>query len=212
MNYFQSAKFYITVNDLFSLPEDTQFEVAFVGRSNAGKSSAINVLAQQNRLAFVSKQPGRTQHINFFQIKENRFFVDLPGYGFARVEEKMKQHWNELISGYLTYRQSLKGLVLMMDVRHPNTPLDLQLLEWFRPQNKPVHILLTKADKLSRGQALQTLAKVQKELNAQFLNCTVQLFSSLKRQGLEQAGERIADWLGLMPNLSHEEDGQCVDE
>ncbi len=199
MNFFQKAKFYITVNDLFSLPEDNQFEVAFVGRSNAGKSSAINVLAQQNRLAFVSKQPGRTQHINFFQINENRFFVDLPGYGFARVEGKMKQHWNELISGYLTYRQSLKGLVLMMDVRHPNTALDLQLLRWFQPQNKPVHVLLTKADKLSRGQALQTLATVQKELNAQFHNCTVQLFSSLKRQGIEQAGERIATWLELFP-------------
>ena len=132
-----------------------QVEIAFAGRSNAGKSSAINSLTNRSRLAFVSKTPGRTQNLNFFQL-DTGFLVDLPGYGYAKVPPEVRQHWEGLLSTYLQTRESLHGMVLIMDVRHPLTPLDRQMLDWFSPTGKPVHILLTKSDKLSRQQAQKT--------------------------------------------------------
>lgn len=188
-NPFQQAAFFVTVNHLHDLPATAGPEVAFVGRSNAGKSSALNTLATRNRLAFVSKTPGRTQHINYFRVDEDqdRFLVDLPGYGFASAPGPIKQRWQELISAYLNTREQLRGLVLIMDARHPLKDLDRQLIDWFVPANKPVHVLLTKSDKLSRQERLETLRYVQAELGKLPLQSSAQLFSSLSREGLEEA-------------------------
>jgi GTP-binding protein len=159
MPLFQNAAFHISAHHLRDLPPASGIEVAFAGRSNAGKSSALNTLANHNRLAFVSKQPGRTQLINFFTLGNDRHLVDLPGYGYAKVPESMRAHWQSVLSRYLSERTSLAGLVLVMDSRHPLQPLDRQMLDWFCPSGKPVHVLLTKSDKLSRGEASLTLAK-----------------------------------------------------
>jgi GTP-binding protein len=189
---FERAQFVISVNDIAALPPDDAIEVAFVGRSNSGKSSALNTLARRDRLAFVSKTPGRTQLINYFSLGENRFLVDLPGYGFAGVPHAVKAHWEELLSDYVGQRKSLSGLVLIMDARHPLKPLDLQMLEWFAPTGKSVHALLTKSDKLSRSTAMTTLRKVKHELDTLGFKATAQLFSSLNKQGVEEAEERIS--------------------
>jgi GTP-binding protein len=199
MSIFQHATFFTTVNHLRDLPAESSLEIAFAGRSNAGKSSALNRLARQNRLAFVSKMPGRTQHINYFSLGGSRFLVDLPGYGYAKVPEEIRAHWGNLLSIYLATRQPLYGLVLIMDVRHPLTPLDVQMLGWFWPTGKPVHILLTKADKLSKNEAAKTLHKVKAELEKIYPGATVQLFSSLKLQGIEEAENILATWLGEPP-------------
>lgn len=195
MPLFQNASFYISAHKLRDLPPPAGIEVAFAGRSNAGKSSALNTLANHNRLAYVSKQPGRTQLINFFALGDERFLVDLPGYGYAKVPQAMREHWQLTLSSYLSYRSSLHGLVLVMDCRHPLTPLDRKMLDWFCPSGKPVHVLLTKSDKLSRNAANQTLQTVKKELVETWGNCTVQLFSSLKKQGVEEAEKIIGQWL-----------------
>jgi GTP-binding protein len=195
MPLFQNAAFYLSAHHLQDLPPATGVEVAFAGRSNAGKSSALNTLANHNRLAFVSKQPGRTQLINFFSLGGDRYLVDLPGYGYAKVPEAMRQHWQLTLSNYLAHRSSLNGLVLVMDSRHPLTPLDRQMLDWFSPTGRPIHVLLTKSDKLSRNEANKTLLAVRKELNENWGNCTVQLFSSLKKQGVEEAESIIGKWL-----------------
>jgi len=195
MPLFQNASFYISAHNLRDLPPPAGIEVAFAGRSNAGKSSALNTLANHNRLAYVSKQPGRTQLINFFALGDERFLVDLPGYGYAKVPQSMREHWQMVLADYLSYRTSLHGLVLVMDSRHPLTPLDRQMLDWFCPSGKPVHVLLTKSDKLSRSTANQTLQAVKKELIETWGNCTVQLFSSLKKQGVEEAEKVIGAWL-----------------
>lgn len=187
MGLFDKIQYTMSVHDLDKLPPDNFCEVAFVGRSNAGKSSAINTLSRRNRLAFVSKTPGRTQLINFFDLGGQQYLVDLPGYGFAGVPLAVKAHWEELLSTYVGQRKSLAGLVLIMDSRHPLKPLDLQMLEWFAPTGKPVHALLTKSDKLSRNEAIQTLARVKRELQAKGLNATAQLFSSLNKTGVEEA-------------------------
>lgn len=192
MGLFDRIQYSMSVHDLDKLPPEGAIEVAFVGRSNAGKSSAINTLAHRNRLAFVSKTPGRTQLINFFSLDPGRFLVDLPGYGFAGVPLAVKRHWEQLLSSYVGQRQSLAGLVLIMDARHPLKPLDRQMLGWFAPTGKPVHALLTKADKLSRNDALQTLAKVKRELVTMGSNATAQLFSSLSKQGVDEAEASIA--------------------
>lgn len=191
MGLFDRIQYTLSVHDLDKLPPEGAIEVAFVGRSNAGKSSAINTLSNRNRLAFVSKTPGRTQLINFFSLGENRYLVDLPGYGFAGVPLAVKRHWEELLSTYVGKRQSLAGLVLIMDARHPLKPLDQQMLGWFGPTGKPVHVLLTKADKLSRNDALQTLAKVRRELDKLGSKASVQLFSSLNKQGVPEAEASI---------------------
>ena len=196
-NPLANAAYVASAHELAQLPPPQGPEVAFAGRSNAGKSSAINTLVGHNRLAFVSKTPGRTQMINFFALPGQRFLVDLPGYGFAKVPEAERQRWGHLISVYLTSRPTLTGLIAIMDVRHPLTVLDRQLLEWFLPTSRPVHILLTKADKLSRQRAGSMLAGVRREL-AGFKQVGSQLFSSLDGQGVEQARTVIADWLQAM--------------
>jgi GTP-binding protein len=190
-----NASFHITVARVAELPMDSLAEVAFAGRSNAGKSSAINTIAHHKRLAFVSKMPGRTQHLNFFRVADQRFLVDLPGYGFARAPLEQKRSWQTLIGGYLEFRPQLSGLILIMDSRHPFTDLDLHLLEWFRATGKPLHILLSKADKLTRSEGLETLRKAQVQLNELKMQGSIQLFSSLKRTGVDEAEAVIRGWL-----------------
>lgn len=192
-----NAVFHISVAHARDLPRESLAEVAFAGRSNAGKSSAINTLCNHKRLAFVSKLPGRTQLLNFFRIADGRFLVDLPGYGFAKAPKEQQMQWQGLIGGYLAGSAHLKGLVLIMDIRHPLTELDWSLLEWFRPSGKPVHVLLSKSDKLSRGPAGQVLHKVRGVLQEAGLPATVQLFSSLKREGVDEAENLVRQWLGV---------------
>ncbi len=199
MGLFSKATFFTTVNHLRDLPLHGGREVAFAGRSNAGKSSAINTLANHNRLAFTSKTPGRTQHLNYFDLGENRFLVDLPGYGYAKVPPDVQAHWEGLLSQYLQTREALCGLVVIMDARHPLTELDEQMLGWFAPTGKPVHVLLTKSDKLSRQQATMTLNRVKLRLAERFPYCSVQLFSSLKKIGIEEAEAVIAGWFAAEP-------------
>lgn len=195
MPLFQNATFHLSAHKLSDLPPPAGIEVVFAGRSNAGKSSALNTLANHNRLAFVSKQPGRTQLINLFSLGNDRFLVDLPGYGYAKVPEAMRKHWQLTLASYLSQRSCIGGLVLVMDCRHPLTPLDRQMLDWYSPSGKPIHALLTKSDKISRQAANQTLQQVRKELEANWGNCSVQLFSSLKKQGVEEAEKVIGSWL-----------------
>jgi GTP-binding protein len=197
MGLFSQATFFTTVNHMKDLPLHGGKEVAFVGRSNAGKSSAINTLANHTRLAFTSKTPGRTQHLNYFSLGDSKFLVDLPGYGYAKVPPDVQQHWEALLSQYLQTREALCGLVVIMDSRHPLTPLDEQMLDWFSETGKPVHVLLTKSDKLSRQQATQTLREVKAYLTEHFPFCTAQLFSSLKKQGIEEAEAVIAGWFAV---------------
>ena len=195
MNLFQNAKFFTTVNHLKDLP-DTPAELAFVGRSNAGKSSAINTLCNHVRLAYVSKTPGRTQHINFFELANGGFMVDLPGYGYAQVPEAIRAHWVKLLGDYLQQRQALIGLVLIMDARHPLKPLDVQMLDFFHITGRPVHILLSQEDKLSKNDQIKTLSAVKKALKpfAERQQISVQLFSSLKKQGIEEVNNVVAAW------------------
>lgn len=194
MGLFSKAAFYTTVNHLRDLPLHGGREVAFAGRSNAGKSSAINTLANHTRLAFTSKTPGRTQHINYFSLGEERYLVDLPGYGYAQVPPAVRAHWEGLLSRYLQTREPLCGLVVIMDARHPLTELDERMLDWFAPTGKPVHVLLTKSDKLSRQQATQTLKRVRLHLTEHYPHCSVQLFSSLKKIGMDEAEAVIGGW------------------
>ncbi|NNM82965.1 MAG: YihA family ribosome biogenesis GTP-binding protein [Burkholderiales bacterium] len=194
MTLFSQAAFFTTVNHYRDLPREVAAEVAFAGRSNAGKSSAINTLAGRTRLAFVSKTPGRTQHINYFSLGNDNFLVDLPGYGYAKVPDEIRMHWENLLSRYLREREQLKGLILIMDSRHSFTPLDIRMLDWFCPTGKPVHILLTKSDKLSRQQALKTLHDAEHLLKKSYPNYTVQLFSSLKKIGIGEVEQAVAGW------------------
>ena len=197
MPIFRNAQFEISIAKPSGLPTPNGPEIAFAGRSNAGKSSAINTLAGHVRLAYVSKTPGRTQLINFFRLNCGAVLVDLPGYGYAAVPEKVRRDWGALIEVYLKERESLIGLVLMMDSRHPMTELDRQMIGWFAPSGRPIHVLLTKSDKLSRGPANATLLAVRKELSAYGPQVTVQLFSSLKKTGVEECEAIVTDWLGL---------------
>jgi len=195
MGLFSQARFFTTVNHLHDLPQHGGREIAFVGRSNAGKSSAINTLANHTRLAYTSKTPGRTQHLNYFSLGDGNFLVDLPGYGYAKVPPDVQRHWENLLSEYLQTREELCGLVIIMDARHPLTELDEFMLGWFAPTGRPVHILLTKSDKLSRQQATLTLNRVKSHLAEHLPQCSVQLFSSLKKTGVEEAEAVIAGWL-----------------
>ncbi|NLR76506.1 MULTISPECIES: ribosome biogenesis GTP-binding protein YihA/YsxC [Leeia] len=193
MPSLQQLHFFTTVNDLRSLPQ-TVAEVAFAGRSNAGKSSAINTLARHTRLAFTSKTPGRTQHINYFEVSDNRFVVDLPGYGYAQVPTAVRRHWEVLLSQYLQTRETLRGLVVIMDSRHPLKELDWQMLDWFAVTGKPIHILLTKYDKLTKLEAAKQLAMVKAAVEDRPM-ISVQLFSSLKKLGVDEAEKQILSWL-----------------
>ena len=189
----ERARFFTSVAHLRDLPP-ARAEIAFAGRSNAGKSSALNLLTRQNRLAFTSKTPGRTQLINFFELAPATYLVDLPGYGYARVPPEVKAQWENLLSRYLMERAALTGLVLIMDARHPLTPLDRRMLDWFAPTGKPVHILLSKADKLSNNARVLTLRRVRAEIAGPGM-VSVQLFSSLSGLGADEAAAVIEGWL-----------------
>ncbi|HZW21888.1 ribosome biogenesis GTP-binding protein YihA/YsxC [Noviherbaspirillum sp.] len=229
MSLLWQARFFTTVNHLRDLPNTQVPEIAFAGRSNAGKSTAINILCNQKRLAFASKTPGRTQHINYFSIggahvgqhrkdptkvdEITALLVDLPGYGYAEVPGEAKNHWNELLGTYIQQREQLAALVLIMDARRPFTELDVQMLEWFAPTGKPVHCLLTKADKLNRNESTNALRQARTVLQSyadeegQAFPFSVQLFSALKRVGLDEANDRILDLLGLSDSSAAVDDG-----
>ena len=193
---YRHARYLLSAVKLEQSPPDDGAEVAFAGRSNAGKSSALNALTGRRGLARTSKTPGRTQAINYFAIDGRRRLVDLPGYGFARVPEAIKRQWGVTMSRYLGERRSLRGLILLMDVRHPLNTHDRQMLDWAFHADLPVHVLLTKADKLKRGAASASLLKVRGELASYDGRVTAQLFSALKNQGLDQAREVLDAWLG----------------
>jgi len=199
MPLFQQAVFLTTVANLRDMPQGSVREVAFAGRSNAGKSSTINTLAGRVRLAYVSKTPGRTQHLNYFTLAEGKYFVDLPGYGYAKAPEAIRSQWEGLIGPYLNKREQLAGLVVIMDIRRPMTDLDLRLIDWFRPTGRPIHILLSKADKLSRQEQTKALRSVKAEVatwgDADLYS--VQLFSSLKKTGVDEAERVLAKWLEI---------------
>ena len=191
---YHQAKFVLSAPDLKSCPADTGREVAFAGRSNAGKSSALNTLTRQKSLARTSKTPGRTQLLNFFNLNEQQRFVDLPGYGYAKVPERIKQQWHQLMETYLRERESLYGIILVMDIRHPLTEFDWQMIEWCAYSKKPLHLLLTKADKLNYGAAKNTLFKVQRELEKQDISVTLQMFSALKKSGVDDIHQLLDSW------------------
>lgn len=195
MSLFQNATYLASAHRLEDLPPPGEAEVAFAGRSNAGKSSAINALANRARLAFVSKTPGRTQQINYFRLAGGGLLVDLPGYGYAKVPDALRRHWEETLSRFLQTRPTLCGLVLVMDVRHPLTERDEMMLHWFRPTGRPVHLLLTKADKLTRREGALTLEKVRARLNELGGPATAQLFASPHRTGVAEAEAVISGWL-----------------
>ena len=193
---YRATCFLNSVNSLAQLPPDTGREVAFAGRSNAGKSSALNVLTGQRQLARVSKTPGRTQLLNFFQVTPERYLVDLPGYGYAQVPDAIRRHWRLLLEYYLRERFALRGLILLMDIRHPLTHLDRQLLDGCAHRQLPAHILLTKADKLGRGAARTALQQVQKMLKTDYPLTSAQLFSAPAGLGVDEAHTRLDEWLG----------------
>lgn len=192
MSQYPDARFIKSANALNQFPEDTGREVAVAGRSNAGKSSAINVIVNRRQFARTSKTPGRTQLVNFFALGEQQRLVDLPGYGFARVSEAMQKHWGELLAGYFEVRQSLSGLLLIVDIRRQLTDFDRQMIDFAEGVNLPIHILLTKADKLKRGQVATAVLQVRKELGDR---ATVQPFSALKRSGENEAREVLDRFL-----------------
>ncbi len=196
-NHYQQTYFILGTPDARRVPPDTGVEIAFAGRSNAGKSSALNVITGQRSLARISKAPGRTREINFFGIDDDRRLVDLPGYGYAKVARTVKIQWQKNIARYLETRKSLGGVVLLMDVRHPLKDIDQQVLGWCHAAGLPTHVLLTKSDKLKRGPAKNALLDVRKQLAALHPDASVQLFSSLNRDGVEQVQAVLDDWLGF---------------
>jgi len=219
MSRLWQARFFTTVNQLRDLPGTQVPEIAFAGRSNAGKSTAINILTNQKGLAFASKTPGRTQHINYFSIggahvgqhrkdavrvdEIEALLVDLPGYGYAEVSGTAKLHWQKLLGDYVQRRDQLAALILIMDSRRPFTDLDVQMLEWFAPTGKPIHCILTKADKLNRNESTNALREARAVLDSYIdeegnpFPFTVQLFSALKRIGIEEADAKILELAGL---------------
>tara|TARA_B100001996_G_scaffold332082_1_gene281029 strand:+ start:308 stop:946 length:639 start_codon:yes stop_codon:yes gene_type:complete len=192
---FRATSFLISAAKLSQCPDDTGGEVAFAGRSNAGKSSAINCLTGNKKLARTSKTPGRTQLLNFFSVSDSSRLVDLPGYGFAKVPEKIKRDWNRLMENYLKYRQSLRGLILLMDCRHPLQPFDQQMLAWAMAAQMPTHILLTKSDKMKKGPAKAALLAVSSKIEVYGGLISVQLFSAEKNTGLSELVETLSFWL-----------------
>lgn len=192
---YRGASFLTSASKLSQCPDDSGWEVAFAGRSNAGKSSAINSLTENTKLARTSKTPGRTQLINFFSLNEQQRLVDLPGYGFAKVPLAVKREWTRQLENYLQKRQSLRGLVLLMDVRHPLQTFDQQMLTWAITAGMPVHIVLTKADKLKNGPARRTLLQVQKDIRQHGELVSAQLFSALKHSGHKELIAVLNTWL-----------------
>jgi len=192
---FNQACFKTSAATLEDCPADSAGEVAFAGRSNAGKSSAINSITGVPRLARISRTPGRTQLINFFLIEEKKYLIDLPGYGYAKVPLETKDKWQFELERYLRQRDALVGLILLSDIRHPLKKFDRMMVEWSKQSGLPLHLLLTKADKLKRGAAQNTLLKVEKEL-ADFDNVNVRLFSALRHVGIDSTRKVLTDWLG----------------
>lgn len=192
---YHRAQFLLSAVDLAQLPADVTHEVAFAGRSNAGKSSAINAITQQKSLARISKTPGRTQQINVFPISEDRALIDLPGYGYAKVPVAIREQWERLLPRYFSKRGALKGVMVIMDIRHPLTPHDLGMLALTADAQLPVHVLLTKADKLKRGAATNTLLTVRRELKSLHPAADAQLFSAVTKQGLDEVHAQLDRWL-----------------
>lgn len=193
---YRQASFLTSAAKLSQAPRDDGYEVAFAGRSNAGKSSALNTLCQQKALARTSKTPGRTQLLNFFELDPSRRLVDLPGYGFAKVAEKIKAQWQLTLADYISKRACLKGMVLLMDIRHPLQPYDEQLIEWNLHYQLPLHILLSKSDKLKRGAAKSVLLKLESRFRDQ-PGVSIQLFSALKRQGVDELEQVLDHWFDI---------------
>ena len=191
---FNLAHFTTSAATLDGCPQDSITEVAFAGRSNAGKSSAINAITGHSRLARISKTPGRTQLINFFSLESGAYLVDLPGYGYAKVPLAVKDKWQRELERYLRHREALVGLVLLSDIRHPLKEFDRMMMDWSVQSNLPMHILLTKADKLKRGASQNVLLKVQNQLK-DFDEISVQLFSAMKRTGIDAARDKLTSWL-----------------
>ena len=191
---FNQTQFLTSASDLSECPADSEAEVAFAGRSNAGKSSAINCICSQSGLARTSKTPGRTQLINFFAIEPTTYLVDLPGYGFAKVPLEVKNKWQKELEKYLSLRKPLVGLILLTDIRHPLKDHDLVMIDWAVKSSLPLHLLLTKSDKLTRGAAQNALLKVRAQTET-FPNVTVQLFSSFKTIGVAEARDVITRWM-----------------
>lgn len=205
---FHKAVFTQSAPSIRECPPETGVEVAFAGRSNAGKSSAINALTNNNKLARVSKTPGRTQLINYFALSDSQRLVDLPGYGYAKVSRSMKEEWQRNLSEYLQERQTLRGLILLMDIRHPLQEFDTTMLDWANQSQMPVHILLTKADKLSRGQAGNTLMSVRKAVKNAGMGdlVTAQCFSSLKNAGVDELKAKLQSWLAPEENIAGDDE------
>lgn len=195
-NRYNQARFLLGAPKPSSFPPDEGDEVAFAGRSNAGKSSALNALTGHRALARTSKAPGRTREINFFTLEDGGCLVDLPGYGYAKVSGNMREQWAKTIDHYLENRRSLRGVVLLMDIRHPFTEFDRQLIAWAEASDMPIHLLLTKSDKLGRGRAKAALLEARNRLGSHGGLVTVQLFSSLKRIGIDELRCRLDEWLG----------------
>jgi len=201
MSLFRHATFEISVAQPTGLPPPDGAEIAFAGRSNAGKSSAINTLAGHTRLAYVSRTPGRTQLINVFRLRSGAAMVDLPGYGYAQVPLAVRTQWQGLLEHYLTRRTSLTGLVLIMDSRRPLTDLDWKMIGWFTPTGRPIHCLLTKSDKLTKQEQSKTLKETRQALAEYGDQVTVQLFSSLKKTGMDETEKVVSGWLGIEPDI-----------
>ena len=189
---FENIDFEKSISELNQSPEDIGSEVAFVGRSNAGKSTAINSITKRSSLAKTSKTPGRTQLINFFKVNENKRFVDLPGYGFAKASKEKQQSWNRLVTDYIKYRQSLKGVILIIDIRRGFGEMDLMFLDFYLPLNKQLHILLTKADKLSK-QKQSLILNEAREIYGSI--ATIQIFSGTKKIGISEAQDQVTKFL-----------------
>jgi GTP-binding protein len=196
-NHYQQTRFLLGTPDIRGMPADSGAEVAFAGRSNAGKSSALNVITGRRSLARISKAPGRTREINFFVVRDNLRLVDLPGYGYAKVSKAMQQQWQQNIARYLETRQSLCGVYLLMDIRHPLKDFDQLVLRWCNAADLRAHVLLTKADKLKRGAANAALLQVRRQLQDLHPGSSLQLFSSLTRDGADAARAKLDDWLGI---------------
>lgn len=199
-NLFSRCRFLVSAYKMSQLPDDEGLEIAFAGRSNAGKSTAINALTNQKKLAKVSKTPGRTQLFNCFEFQSNRRLVDLPGYGYAKVPVKMRQHWDREINDYLIKRESLIGLVIIMDIRHPMKDFDRQIITWAEHSEMNCHVLLNKADKLSSSQAKQTLLKVQQQIQQLSRHTSCQTFSALRKAGTAELSDAVSGWFEQASN------------
>ena len=196
-SHYSQCTFACSAHKLSQLPADIGIEIAFAGRSNAGKSSALNAVTQSKALARVSRTPGRTQLINYFRLSDGKFLVDLPGYGYAKVPEATRRHWHHTLQAYFEQRSALQGLMLVMDIRHPLQPLDWQMIEWCAHAALPLHVLLTKSDKLSNNASMLALQKTKLALEKAGIEASLQTFSSQTKHGVEDAHSILDEWFGF---------------